>query len=148
MRSIYPYGTKERLFDLMKKVNKLDESYLPHNERLNVIKDFIKFVDVFLNLNNNLPKITLSNKSSDAVNLRSFGGYIPSKKEIYIVIANRNLADILRTLAHELVHWKQDLEGRLNENSGQTGSDEENEANSIAGIVLRNYGKKNPIIYE
>ena len=80
--------------------------------------------------------------------MRSFGGYIPSKKEIYIVIANRNLADILRTLAHELVHWKQDLEGRLNENSGQTGSDEENEANSIAGIVLRNYGKKNPIIYE
>ena len=105
-----------------------------------VISWCVVFLKLFNSINNNLPKITLSNKSSDAVNLRSFGGYIPSKKEIYIVIANRNLADILRTLAHELVHWKQDLEGRLNENSGQTGSDEENEANSIAGIVLRNYG--------
>ena len=32
--------------------------------------------------------------------------------------------------------------------SGETGSDTENQANSIAGICLRNYGKIEPLIYE
>jgi hypothetical protein len=33
-------------------------------------------------------------------------------------------------------------------NSGETGSDIENEANAMAGVLLRNFGKQNPIIYE
>ena len=67
-------------------------------------------------------------------------------------MANRNLADALRTLAHELVHYKQKQEGRLELNnadkSGADGSSIENEANAVAGVILRKYGKLNPDIYQ
>ena len=39
-------------------------------------------------------------------------------------------------------------EGKLNNNSGETGSDEENEANSLAGVIMREYGRNNPKIYK
>jgi len=47
-----------------------------------------------------------------------------------------------------MVHHKQNIEGRLDNLSGKTGSDIENEANSMAGIILREYGQKNPNIYD
>ena len=71
-----------------------------------------------------------------------------TSKKIWIYVKNRNMADILRTLAHELVHYKQLLDGALNSESGKTGSDEENEANAQAGVLLRDFGKVNPVIYE
>jgi Zn-dependent peptidase ImmA (M78 family) len=65
-----------------------------------------------------------------------------------VVVHNRNLADILRTVAHELVHHKQNLAGMLNASSGQDGSKHENQANAIAGVLMRIYSKNNPHIYE
>jgi hypothetical protein len=58
------------------------------------------------------------------------------------------LADVLRTIAHEMVHHKQNLKGILNINSGQDASPEENQANQLAGLLLRVYGRNNPHIYE
>ena len=58
------------------------------------------------------------------------------------------MADILRTLAHELVHRKQDEDERIDYNSGDTGSEIENEANAKAGILLRKFGKQNEKIYQ
>jgi hypothetical protein len=95
-----------------------------------------------------LPKITMSNYSQEAIDLRSWGGYTPGKKSIHIVIAKRHLADIFRTLAHELVHYKQDLEGRLKPGSGTTGSDDENEANSRAAVIMRNFAQAKPNLFE
>mgnify|MGYP003309364215 FL=1 len=39
-----------------------------------------------------------------------------------------------------MVHQKQNELGILEADSGQTGSDIENEANACAGIIMRNYG--------
>jgi hypothetical protein len=61
---------------------------------------------------------------------------------------NRNMADVLRTLAHELVHHKQNELGKLDPNSGKTGSDIENEANIKAGIIMRDFGRGREEIYE
>jgi hypothetical protein len=47
-----------------------------------------------------------------------------------------------------LVHRKQEEDGRLKINSGETGSPIEDEANSKAGVLLRNFGKINNNIYE
>lgn len=76
----------------------------------------------------------------------SFGGYNPSTKEIVLHTKSRHPMDIFRTLAHELVHHKQNEDGRLGDLSvdGATGSDIENEANSMAGVVMRKYGKSAP----
>lgn len=74
----------------------------------------------------------------------SFGRYANEENAVYLAIENRHIIDILRTLAHELVHYKQDLQGQLAHDSGETGSDEENQANSQAGVVMRNFNKKFP----
>ena len=74
----------------------------------------------------------------------SFGSYCPQTKTITVSVGNRNFMDILRSLAHEMVHYKQDLEGRLYPGAGDTGSDIENEANAIAGQIMRWYAQENP----
>ncbi len=81
---------------------------------------------------------------------RALGAYDPESKTIIIATHNRLLADIMRTLAHELVHRKQDELGLLKNpmEAGKTGSPIENQANAVAGIIMRNYGKTNKNIYQ
>jgi pyrimidine deaminase RibD-like protein len=74
----------------------------------------------------------------------SFGGFDQDAGVIYLQITNRHPLDIFRTLAHELVHFKQKTEHKLDGKSGTTGSPEENEANATAGIVMRHFNKKYP----
>lgn len=148
MKIFHPHGTKERLFEMMKRVNNLNETFIPKEKKIDIIEDFIKYASDYLKLGNNIPQITLSVDEKEAELMHSFGRFNPEIKDIRVVIVNRNLADVLRTLAHELVHHKQFLDGKLTKNSNETGSPDENEANAIAGILLRNYGKDNPIIFE
>lgn len=70
----------------------------------------------------------------------SFGEF--SENGIDVVVVGRHPMDIMRTLAHELVHWKQRVEGL--ELDGSDGSDTENQANAIAGIVMRKFGHMYP----
>jgi Zn-dependent peptidase ImmA (M78 family) len=148
MRVFHPYGTKERLFEMFKRVNKLNETLTPMEEKLETINRFIDFVDEKLELDGDLPKISFSQDADEAKKMRSFGKYTPQTNELRVVTANRNLADILRTLAHELVHHKQRKENKLTSDSSETGSEHENEANALAGVLLREFGQKNPIIFE
>lgn len=90
-----------------------------------------------------LPKIKLV-KQVDDKQQPTFGRYENDKKIIHLGIANRHPIDIIRTLAHELAHYKQDLEGRLGPHSGETGSPEENQAHVLAGIIMRHIDKKYP----
>ena len=80
--------------------------------------------------------------------MRALGSYNPQTDELLVVRGNRMVADVLRTLAHELVHRKQNELGQLEPGSGVTGSPTENEANAAAGVLLRLYGAKNTDIYE
>lgn len=105
------------------------------------VEEFIEFVQERLELED-LPEIYLIDNKEQARDNKSFGGYYPGEKVIRTNIAERHIADIFRTLAHELVHYKQDIENKLEENSGETGSDIENEANALAGVIMREYAKK------
>ena len=81
----------------------------------------------------------------------SFGGYSPSDKKLYVYTKNRHPMDIFRTVAHELVHHKQNEDGRLGKNvakEGATGSKIENQANSEAGVVMRHFGHDNPFYFD
>lgn len=148
MKVFNSYGTKERLFEMMKRVNNLNEVLLPKEKKVEVINDFVRFVANKLEYGDEIPKIILSDDEKEAESMHSFGKFTPELKEIRVVIANRNLADILRTLAHELVHYKQNFDGKLTPESNETGSPDENEANALAGVLMREYGKNNPIIFE
>jgi hypothetical protein len=112
-----------------------------------LVKEFMKHVMAELKLNS-LPSIKFSNDSQEAIQNKSWGGYIPGEKSIKIVTAKRHPADIFRTLAHELVHYKQDITGRLKPNDGETGSNIENEANSRAAIIMRNFAQVKPNLFE
>jgi predicted nucleotidyltransferase len=106
------------------------------------IDDFVKFAGDYLKLES-LPKINTVDKITGSEQ-PSFGGYDPNTKSIRLATSNRHPNDILRTLAHELVHYKQDILGKIKNYSGETGSSEENQANTIAGIIMRLYNKEHP----
>lgn len=116
-------------------------------QKQNIIKDFIQFAKNRLDIDE-LPIIEFTNDRDWATQRRSFGEYNPGEKRLEVYIGNRNLADILRTLVHELVHHRQNELGLIKINSGSTGSNIENQANALAGILMRDYGKTNDLIYE
>lgn len=62
--------------------------------------------------------------------------------DIYVVVKDRHPMDVMRTLAHELVHWKQRTVNK--DMDGSDGSDTENEANAVAGIIMRKFGQMYP----
>jgi hypothetical protein len=128
------------------KIREIITESLSHNDAENIIGDFLKFVKNFLELDE-LPVINLIKDSDYSIKHRSFGGYSPSDKSINVMISNRHIQDLLRTIAHETVHYKQDLNGELHDDSGTDGSQEENEANSTAAIILRKWGKMHPELF-
>lgn len=138
---------KDHLTEDPKYYTKLAKLNLEENLNKDLVSEFMKHVMNELELEK-LPKITLSDNSQEAIDLRSWGGYRPGDKSIHIVVAKRHPADIFRTLAHELVHYKQDLDGRLTPTSGETGSDDENEANSRAAVIMRNFAQAKPNLFE
>jgi len=95
------------------------------------------------------PKISLVGGREFAEVKTSLGGFDPISKEIYVATEGRLTADILRTLAHEMVHRKQDELGlvRNPEKDGADGSPIENQAHAVAGILMREYGRINKQIY-
>lgn len=148
MRILNPHGSKERLFEMMNKVNKLDESLVSNDKkRIQLLKKFVEYVSNEFGFKDS-PKIVVSLDTNEAKANTSFGYYNPNDDNLRVVLANRNLADVCRTIGHELTHRKQKINGELRPDSGETGSDAENEANSKAGIFLREFGKLYPEIYE
>lgn len=149
MRVFHQHGSKERLFEMVQKVNGiiLKEEFLPSDDREKLLVEFVKFAAKELGLKT-LPKITLITEPNAAKQMKTFGKYDFDDNELDVVWDNRNLADIFRTLGHELVHHKQNIKCGLNAESGETGSKEENEANEKTGVLLREFGKSHPEIFE
>lgn len=116
-------------------------------EKIEIIEEFITFAEDFLEIEE-LPQIKFVNNKKWATQFHSFGRYRNEIKDITVYLKDRNLADILRTLGHELVHHKQNELGMLTITSGETGSDIENQAHATAGIMMRNFGKTHEEIYE
>lgn len=77
----------------------------------------------------------------------TFGSFHNEDQTIKIGINNRHILDVMRTLAHELCHFKQWTENRLHDKSGETGSNEENEANARAGVIMRKWNKSHPEMF-
>lgn len=114
---------------------------------LDTIKHFIRFCKEELNIQS-LPNIKLINDRSFVEQFRSYGEYNVHENSIKVYYPGRNLADVCRSLAHELVHHRQKELNMIGTNSGETGSEIENEANALAGIIMRDYGKLNLSVYD
>jgi hypothetical protein len=143
-----PYSPVDELKD---EINEFITQYFNEDiseSKENSINHFVEYATKKLKLSER-PKITLLTGREYSEAKTSLGGYNPMSKEIYVAIEGRLTADILRTLAHEMVHRKQDELGLVKDEikDGATGSPIENQAHAVAGILMRNYGKINKQIY-
>lgn len=125
----------------MKVLELLTESTKKHTI-IDMLETFLPLVIKELDLTE-LPEIKLVDKIENSTQ-PTFGRYSNENKDIVLAILNRHPLDTLRTLAHELVHYKQDLDGEIGPHSGETGSPQENEAHELAGIIMRKFNKSNP----
>jgi hypothetical protein len=136
-----------------KEVSKLKNFTSGLNENLSEtkqqsIQNFVEFATKRLKLKEQ-PKISLVAGREFAEVKTSLGGFDPVSKEIFVATEGRLTADILRTLAHEMVHRKQDELGLVKNpmKDGADGSPIENQAHAVAGILMREYGRINKKIY-
>jgi hypothetical protein len=126
------------------KIKELLTESLNKKDTYTILLDFIRFAAEDLELDS-LPKFDFVFDSNESIERKSFGGYAPDAEHITITVKNRHIMDVCRTLAHELVHYKQDLDNELEDDeAGATGSPQENEANARAAVIMRNWGKAHP----
>lgn len=93
------------------------------------------------------PDIRYSDDLDEVERKRTFGSTHPNG-EIWVHVGSRIPADIMRTLCHELVHYKQfDVGLASEEMSEEQRQSIEDVANAIAGRLMREYGLKNKNIY-
>jgi hypothetical protein len=100
------------------------------------INHFLKFAAKELKLSK-MPKISLVGHSEDKK--RTFGDY--DQESIRVRATGRHPIDVMRTLAHELIHRKQ--KGSLISNQAK-----EDQANAIAGRMMRKYDEQNPQVFK
>jgi hypothetical protein len=125
-----------RLYELSEQQSKLDK-----------IKAFTDWACTRLKIKNR-PELEYSNDKSIVDSRRTFGT-ARSDGTIWVYVGDRNTADTLRTICHELIHHKQ-FEARL---AGDDMDEEQRQsiedvANAMAGRMLREYGKQHVEIYE
>jgi hypothetical protein len=111
-----------------------------------LVQKFIEFVVDNLSIDGEA-NVELTDKKDD---IRTSAVYNNKTELARVYIKNRAVVDICRSIAHELVHHKQNQRGDLKDNptAGDDGSPEENEENAKAGELIRIFGRQNPEIYE
>ena len=108
-----------------------------------MLERFIAFAAGQLGIDH-MPKIKFRRDPAWSERNNTFGRYKPEENTLYVSLVNRHPLDIMRTVAHELAHHRQNEISPMPEHSGDTGSDWENEANAAAGIIMRRYADLNP----
>jgi hypothetical protein len=110
------------------------------------MSDFVNFAKKLLDIDDDVTVELAFKKTPD---LRTTAYYHNTEHRIKVYVKDRAKIDIMRSIAHELVHHKQNIDGRLTdpEKDGADGSPIENEANSLAGIIMRKWGRIHPEDY-
>ena len=114
-----------------------------NKEKLN---SFVKFVKEQLELKT-VPTIKIQD-NRDGLKTTANYDYTKENKIIKVCSKGRALVDVLRSIAHEMVHHKQYEDGRLNgPQPPDIGGEIEDEANAKAGQYINMYSKIDPTIY-
>ena len=110
---------------------------LSHNKNLdgNLVDNFLDFVTKELGLDQPFSVYFIDDKKNAKDALGKTAMYNPGTKSVYVYATNRHPKDILRSVAHELMHHKQHCDGHLQNMSLE---DAEMQANE-AGYLLRKY---------
>lgn len=113
------------------------------DKEIDVIKQFIQMLQKEISLDKNVEIIFESNNSKNVT--MTTGVRLPNHK-IHVLAKDRLLVDIMRTIAHEWSHEYQHQKLGLKDTDKiqDIGGPEENMANSLAGIFVKKFAKKNP----
>ena len=114
----------------------------PEPTLIDALRDFLPIAVKHLKIKE-LPKIKLLG-DVETDHMPSFGKFSNDDRTVHLGIKNRHPNDILRTLAHEMVHYAQGEHGELEADSWQTGSPEEDQANAEAGVIMREFNQQFP----
>ena len=115
-------------------------------ENKNKLNEFVKFVRNELGIKK-MPEIRIQNNRNEIKTTANYNYNLP-EKVVKIYGKDRALVDIMRSLGHELCHHKQWEQGRLEVKPADIGSEEENEANAVAGIMIKKFALKDNTIYD
>lgn len=110
------------------------------------LDSFVKFVKEQLELKT-VPTIKIQN-NRDGLKTTANYDYTKENKIIKVCSKGRALVDVMRSIAHEMVHHKQFEDGRLDgPQPPDIGGEIEDEANAKAGQYIKMYSKIDPTIY-
>jgi hypothetical protein len=119
---------------------------LGEQDQMKRINHFIDWVYKKERITAPRPRIEFSSEK-DSEDMHHTGWYNAKTNTMWVYTGNRNLIDILRTIAHELRHRKQGSQGRIHGHS-PPGSRLERDADAEAGYLMKLYGKEYPEIIE
>jgi len=126
------------------------EASFPSDEKQHLEK-FVDFVKKELNIENDVNIRYQTDKDgikTTAVYKYQDGGDEEfEQSEVRVYTKERALQDIMRSVAHELVHHQQNERGDLEGKISNVGGPIEDEANAVAGELLKKYGIQHPEIY-
>jgi hypothetical protein len=114
------------------------DSVTPEDAKLLI--DFVQFASKYLKFEGPFTIRMLHAAPNEAITM---GCYAPGEKKISVVVEKRNPLDYFRTIAHEMVHQKQQSQGEFDENGGtqEIGGKIEDTANALAGRIVKKYIK-------
>jgi hypothetical protein len=110
------------------------------------IKNFMEFCADQIGIEKDI-SLRIRQDPQWSVRNKTFGRYNDGTNELEVGIGGRHIMDVLRTVAHELVHQKQNQHAQVPADAGEDGSKYENEANARAGVLMRKYGKLHPELF-
>lgn len=116
------------------------------DEKKKKLQEFVKFVKKELELET-VPTIAILNGRGELKTTANYD-YTKKNKIIKVNSKNRALIDVMRSLAHELVHHKQYEQGRLKVKPPDIGGEIEDEANAKAGQYIKMFSKIDETIYD
>jgi Zn-dependent peptidase ImmA (M78 family) len=124
----------------------INMSFLDENKE-NKLSEFVKFVKKELGIKN-MPEV-LVKATRDGLKTTANYDYRQENKVIKVYGKNRALVDVMRSIAHELVHHKQFEDGRLNgPKPPDIGGEIEDEANAKAGQYIKMFSRIDETIYD
>jgi predicted SprT family Zn-dependent metalloprotease len=116
------------------------------DEQKEKLNKFVKFVKDELELEQ-VPKIVVQNNRNGLKTTANYN-YNSEVKVVKVTAKNRLLVDVMRSIAHELVHHKQYEQGRLKVKPPDIGGEIEDEANAKAGQFIKMFSKLDETIYD
>jgi hypothetical protein len=117
-----------------------------NKKQKSLLISFVEFVKKELDIKN-IPTIIVQNNREGLKTTANYD-YTKENKVIKVCGKNRALVDIMRSIAHELVHHKQFEQGRLKVQPPDIGGEIEDEANAKAGQFIKMFAMEYSNIYD